>query len=181
MSRRTALWGSIALCVAAVVSAGAQQPAASAELGAVIDASLVRPARGSASPADARATATALLARLRAIDATALSFDENIDRRFLETILVGRLVSTPVGQPMGEAAYTRMLREQDLLPYDAAALWAFAHEQFDATVRQLEALGRQIDPTKTWLEIANEVKSDHPDASRMIEAHQEVVDKRARI
>jgi uncharacterized protein (DUF885 family) len=178
MSRRAVWSWSIALCVTAVVAAGAQQqPAASAELGAVIEASLVRPARGSPPTADARSTATALLTRLRGIDAAHLSFDENIDRRFLETILIGRLVSTPAGQPMGEAAYTRMLREQDLLPYDAAALWAFAHEQFDATVRQLEALAHQIDPTKTWLQIANEVKNDHPDASRMIEAHQQIVDK----
>jgi uncharacterized protein (DUF885 family) len=183
MMSRQPVWSlSIALCVTAVVTAvvtaGArQQPTASAELGAVIEASLVRPARGSASTAEARVTTTALLARLRGIDATHLSFDENIDRRFLDTILIGRLVSTPAGQPMGETAYTRMLREQDLLPYDAAALWAFAHEQFDATVRQLEALARQIDPAKTWLQIANEVKNDHPDASRMIEAHQQVVDK----
>lgn len=178
MSTRAAWRGLISLCVSAVVTASApQQPAASAELSAVIDASLVRPARGSAPAADGRSTATALLSRLRAIDTTQLSFDDNIDRRFLETILIGRLVSTPAGQPLGEAAYTRMLREQDLLPYDAAGLWAFAHEQFDATVQQLEALAHQIDPTKTWLQIANEVKADHPDAARMIEAHQEIVDK----
>ena len=41
---------------------------------------------------------------------------------------------------MGEAAYTRMLREQHLLPYDAAGLWTYARSEFDATVRQLEAL-----------------------------------------
>jgi uncharacterized protein (DUF885 family) len=178
VSRRAVWLWSIALCITAAVTAGAeQQPVASAELGAVIEASLVRPARGSTPTADARSTATALLTRLRGIDATHLSFDENIDRRFLETILIGRLVATPAGQPMGEAAYSRMLREQDLLPYDAAALWAFAHEQFDATVRQLAALAHQIDPTKTWLQIANEVKNDHPDASGMIEAHQQIVDK----
>jgi uncharacterized protein (DUF885 family) len=178
MARRTVWPGSIVLCVAAALTVGAaQQPAASAELAAVIEASLMRPARGSAPAADPRATATALLARLRAIDPTALSFDDNIDRRFLETILIGRLVSTPAGQPMGEAAYTRMLREQDLLPYDAATLWTFAHAQFDATVGQLQALAHQIDPTKTWLAIANEVKNDHPDAAHMIEAHQEVVDR----
>jgi uncharacterized protein (DUF885 family) len=178
MSRQPVRSLSIALCVTAVVTAGPrQQPTASAELSTVIEASLVRPARGSASTAEARVTTTALLARLRGIDATHLSFDENIDRRFLDTILIGRLVSTPAGQPMGETAYTRMLREQDLLPYDAAALWAFAHEQFDATVRQLETLAHQIDAAKTWLQIANEVKNDHPDASRMIEAHQQIVDK----
>jgi uncharacterized protein (DUF885 family) len=70
-----------------------------------------------------------------------------------------------------------MLREQDLLPYDAASLWEFAHTEFDTTVHQLESLARQIDPAKTWQQIANEVKADHPDALHMIEAHQQVVDK----
>ena len=177
-SAPTACAVAIMLAAAAAIGVAARQPsAASVELNAVIDAGLVRPARGSAPAGNARETAAALLLRLRALDASALSFDENIDRRFLETILIGRLVSAPAGQPMGEAAYTRMLREQDLLPYDAASLWAFAHTEFDATVRQLESLARQIDPAKTWQQIANEVKADHPDASRMIEAHQEVVDK----
>jgi len=165
--------------VAAVVTLGArQQSAASAELDAVISAALARPARGAAPAAGvARATPAALLARLRAVDASTLTADEAIDRRFLETILVGRSLAAPAGQPMGEAAYTRMLKEQDLLPYDAASLWAFAHSEFDATVRQLDALARQIDPKKTWLQIANEVKADHPDPLKMIEAHQQVVDR----
>lgn len=165
--------------VAAAVTLGAhQQSAASAELDAVISAALARPARGAAPAAgDARATPTALLARLRAVNASTLTFDEAIDRRFLETILVGRSLAAPAGQPMGEAAYTRMLKEQDLLPYDAASLWAFAHAEFDATVRQLDALAAQIDPKKTWLQIANDVKADHPDPLKMIEAHQQIVDK----
>jgi uncharacterized protein (DUF885 family) len=168
----------IALLAGLAVTPAARQPsAASIELSAVIDAGLVRPARGTTPAPSARETATALLTRLRAIVSSALSFDENIDRRFLETILIGRIVSAPSGQPMGEAAYTRMLREQDLLPYDAQSLWTFAHSEFDATVRQLEALARSIDPGKTWQQIANEVKADHPEAMRMIEAHQEVVDK----
>ena len=67
-------------------------------------------------------------------------FDENIDRRFLETILIGRMTvqpRRPVSQ-MGEAAYTRMLREAGSAAHTTPpALWAFAHEQFDATVRKL--------------------------------------------
>ena len=162
------------------LSAQSPQSPASAALDAVINAALTRPARGTtpaAAPSDARTTAADLLTRLRAIDASKLTFDENIDRRFLETILVGRVIAAPAGQPMGEAAYTRMLKEQDLLPYDAASLWAFAHSEFDATVRQLDALAAQIDPKKTWLQIANEVKADHPDPLKMIEAHQQIVDK----
>lgn len=78
---------------------------------------------------------------------------------------------------MGEAAYTRMLHEQYLLPYDAGQLWTYAWGEFDATVTRLDALARQIDPKKTWLQIANEEKADHPDPAQMIEAHQDVVNR----
>lgn len=147
-------------------------PAAQAELAAVIDLVVTRPAAGAPRPDPA-----SLLARLRAIDPAALSFDEQIDRRFAETILIGRLVTRPDGKPMGEAAYTRMLREQYLLPYDAAGLWQYAQAQFDSTIRELEAKAKTIDATKTWRQIVDEVKQEHPDPLKMIEAHQEVVDK----
>lgn len=166
------------VAVGALASLTAQQPTpASAALTSIIDAIVTRAARGTTGAAAPRLDAAALLTRLRAIDAQALSFDEQIDRRFAETILIGRIVSAPAGQPMGEPAYTRMLREQHLLPYDAAGLWTYARGQFDATVRELESLARTIDPSKTWRQIADEVKQDHPEPLRMIEAHQEIVDK----
>ena len=173
--------GRVALAAAVMslaVSPLAQQPSpASTELAAIIDTIVTRPARNAAGGDAARPDPAALLTRLRAIDVSTLSFDEQIDRRFAETILVGRTVVAPAGKAMGEAVYTRMLREQDLLPYDAAGLWTYAHDQFDATVRELETLARRIDPNKTWMQIANEVKQDHPDPLKMIEAHQEIVDK----
>jgi uncharacterized protein (DUF885 family) len=155
-----------------------QAPAGNPELEGVIEALLARGARaGGAALATPAPQPAELLTRLRAIDPKALSFDEQIDRRFAETILIGRVVAAPAGKPMGEAAYSRMLREQHLLPYDAAGLWTYAQSQFDATVRELEALARKIDPKKTWRQIADEVKQDHPEPLRMIEAHQEIVDK----
>jgi uncharacterized protein (DUF885 family) len=169
-----------ALVATTVVVAGPmarQASPASTELAAVIDAIVTRPARGATGAAAARPDPSALLARLRAIDASTLSFDEQIDRRFAETILIGRTVTTPAGKAMGEAAYTTMLREQDLLPYDAAGLWDYAHQQFDGTVRELEGLARRIDSGKTWMQIADAVKQEHPDALKMIEAHQDIVDK----
>src|SRR6187549_600562 len=120
----------LVVAFAAVVSLSlpshAQAPA-SAALDAVIEALTARGARGTARPDPA-----ALLAQLRAIDTKALSFDEQIDARFAETILIGRQVVTrppaagAAAPIMGEAAYTRTLREQYLLPYDAASLNAFA-------------------------------------------------------
>jgi len=163
-----------------VVSASTQDAARTSSkqaLDAVIDAIVTRPARGAAGTPAARPDPAALLQTLRTIDPNSLSFDDQIDRRFAETILVGRTVSAPAGRMMGEAAYTRMLKEQDLLPYDAAGLWDYAWKEFNATIGELETLARRIDPKKTWLEIANEVKQDHPDALKMIAAHQEIVDK----
>ncbi len=168
---------SLLAAIAGVGLVARQQPAGNPALEAIIDTILTRGARGGAGASTPSPEPADLLARLRAIDPKTLSFDDQIDRRFAETILIGRIVAAPAGKPMGEAAYTRMLREQHLLSYDAAGLWTYAQSQFDATVRELEALARRIDPKKTWRQIADEVKQDHPEPLRMIEAHQEIVDK----
>ena len=162
--------------------AAASQPSPSSELEAIIDALLAGGGRGNAPNSGTTPPAVDdLLARLRALDAARLSPDENIDRRFAETILVGRKLSRArtngVPAPMGAADYTTLLRQQYLLPYDAESLWTYAWQQFDATVADLEALAKKIDAKKTWLQIADEVKRDHPEPERMIPAHQEVVDK----
>ena len=78
---------------------------------------------------------------------------------------------------MGKAAYDRMLKEQYLLDHDSESLYAYGREQFDATVRELEAVAARIDPGKTWRELAAEIKNLGPEPGRMIEAHQEWVDK----
>lgn len=193
MTGRFTLVGLLVLALLAATASGQQRSAGAAELEAAIDVLLARSGRGAgggtapgtgASTPEARAAeAKAWIARLRAIDSRQLTPDEDIDRRFAETLFVGRAVqATPrtEGAGMGAAAYTTMLREQYLLPYDAQSLWDYAWKEFDGTVATLEALARRIDPSKTWLEIAGEVKKDHPPADRMIEAHQEVVDRAKR-
>jgi uncharacterized protein (DUF885 family) len=170
------VWGLLA-CLLVPAGPEAQSPS-SVALGTIIDGLTQRGARGGARPDPA-----GLLTQLRAIDVKSLSFDERIDARFAETILIGRQVTTRpassggAAAPMGEAAYTRMLREQHLLPYDAEGLWTYAWQEFNRTVRELESLAKRIDPKKTWLDIANEVKQRHPAGSEMMEAHQEVVDR----
>lgn len=162
----------LALCVSGLV-VSAQPTPSSVRLSGVIDA-LVAGRRGGAAPSDA----AALLATLNDLKPAELSPSENIDRRFAATILVGREISAEHRSgPMGKAAYTRMLHDQYLLPYDADTLWTYAWSEFNRTIGQLEALAKTIDSGKSWLEIANEVKRDHPDPMKMIEAHQQVVDR----
>jgi uncharacterized protein (DUF885 family) len=92
--------------------------------------------------------------------------------------LKNRLPLKPTGDyAMGKSAYDRMLKEQYLLDYDSDSLYAYGRQQFDATVRELEAVAARIDPSKTWKELAVEIKNQGPEPDRMIEAHQEWVDK----
>lgn len=164
-----------ALLLTLTVIPATQPQSAQDRLDLVIQQLLARGRGAASAPAPDPA---ALLKELRELDPKQLSPASDIDRRFAETILVGRQISAERRDgPMGEAAYTRMLREQYLLPYDAPGLWTYAWKEFDATVAQLEALAKKIDARKTWLQIANEVKADHPEASKMIEAHQQVVDR----
>lgn len=161
-----------ALCISGLVIA-AQPTTSSARLSQVVDTLVAGQRRAAPRPDPA-----ALLATLKDLKTTELSPGEDIDRRFAETILVGREISSAHRSgPMGKEAYTRMLREQYLLPYDADSLWTYAWSEFNRTIGQLDALAKTIDPHKSWLEIANEVKRDHPDPMKMIEAHQQVVDR----
>lgn len=64
-----------------------------------------------------------------------------------------------------------------LISYDAESLYTFARKEFDATVRELEELAKSIDASKTWQELAVEIKNDYPEPERIIEAHQDWVNK----
>lgn len=93
---------------------------------------------------------------------------------FLKTALPER----PQGQwAIGKEVYGALLKDQYLLPYDADELFDFGLKEFERTISELEEVAKNIDPTKTWQELAVEIKNDFPDPDRMIEAHQEWVDK----
>ena len=150
-----------------------QKTSPQSKLDSIVDRLTARP-----GPGEARPDPAALLSQLREIDPTTLNAATALDWRFAQSILVGRQIAADHRDgPMGEAAYTRMLREQYLLPYDAAQLWTYAWSEFDRTVADLTQLAHTIDARKSWLEIANAEKQHHPDPSRMIEAHQEIVDR----
>ena len=89
-----------------------------------------------------------------------------------------RLPARPRGDyAMGKGAYDRMLKEQYLLDHDSDSLYDYGRQQFDATVSELEQVAARIDPGKTWKELAAEIKNVGPEPGRMIEAHQDWVDK----
>lgn len=77
---------------------------------------------------------------------------------------------------MGKETYNRMLEQQFLLNYDDETLWAFGKSQFEKTVAELEALAQEIDSSKTWQQLATEIKNEYPEPHKMIAAHQLWVD-----
>lgn len=79
--------------------------------------------------------------------------------------------------PVGVEAYNAMLKRQYLLDHDAETLYRFGWDEFNRTVQQLETVAASIDPTKSWRQLADEIKRDYPAPERMIEAHQEWVDR----
>ena len=78
---------------------------------------------------------------------------------------------------IGKQTYDAALKDQYLLEYDSESLFKFAQQEFERTVRELEQVAKRIDPKKTWQQLAVEIKNDYPPADKMIEAHQEWVDK----
>ena len=92
--------------------------------------------------------------------------------------LKDELPKRPAGNfSLGADTYNAMLTGQYLLPYDANSLYAFGWQQFNATVSELEALAKKMNPKKTWQQQAIEIKNEYPDPHTMIEVHQEWVNK----
>jgi uncharacterized protein (DUF885 family) len=81
--------------------------------------------------------------------------------------------------PIGLETYEQMLKTQYLLSMDADSLYKYGLAEFDKTIAELEVVARSIDPKKTWQQLATEIKNEYPDPAKMIEAHQEWVDKSA--
>lgn len=102
-------------------------------------------------------------------------------RQMLDTyihFLKFELPKKPVGKfAIGYNRYNEMLREQYMLTYSADSLYRFGWAQFRATVTDLENMARKINPNKTWQQLAVEIKGEYPEPHRMIEVHQEAVDK----
>jgi uncharacterized protein (DUF885 family) len=78
---------------------------------------------------------------------------------------------------IGADVYNEMIRRQYLIPFSADSLYAFGWDQFNKTVSELEEVAKKIDAKKTWQQLAIEIKNEYPEPSKMIEAHQQWVDK----
>lgn len=81
------------------------------------------------------------------------------------------------GFAIGHEVYDEMIRRQYLIPFSADSLYAFGWDQFNKTLKELEEVAGKIDPKKTWQQLIVEIKNEYPEPAKMIEAHQQWVDK----
>ncbi len=102
----------------------------------------------------------------RALDRAVEAFEGY--RRFLDREL------TPHGAPpfaIGRELFDFKLRHEHLLPHDADTLRAFGENALRTTVNALEATARSIDAGKPWTELVEILRTDHPDATSLLDEY----------
>ncbi|HEY3225609.1 MAG TPA: DUF885 domain-containing protein, partial [Planctomycetota bacterium] len=77
----------------------------------------------------------------------------------------------------GKAVYDFYLKRYHLLDLDSDALIALGRREWDRTMAMLEETARAIDPARTWPEILEAMKKDHPAASELVETYRRETDK----
>jgi uncharacterized protein (DUF885 family) len=76
---------------------------------------------------------------------------------------------------IGRREFEYRLRVGYLLDLGAAELLAFGRAQFAATLAELEAAARAVDPTRSWQQIQAEMMEDHPTEAGLMQAYRDEV------
>lgn len=63
---------------------------------------------------------------------------------------------------IGEARYTRLLREKELLPYDTRTLRERGRRGYDRLAEELRRCARAIAGTDDWARVLEDLNADHP-------------------
>jgi uncharacterized protein (DUF885 family) len=87
--------------------------------------------------------------------------------RFLD-----KLRDAPGGEyAIGEEAFHFRLRYEHALRDSADELWRYGHRLAEEVEREVEALGRQIDPSVDWPDLVHRLREDHPHAGDLVAAY----------
>ena len=81
---------------------------------------------------------------------------------------------------IGEELYTALLREKELLPFDARALRERGREQFDLLASEANKIAQQIDGGGTWTEVCARLNRVHAPTPEAMRAEYEEWTERAR-
>ncbi|GAF74381.1 unnamed protein product, partial [marine sediment metagenome] len=76
---------------------------------------------------------------------------------------------------VGKELFDEILREDHMVDYDADELIETGWEQFELTKKQMEAIAKEIDPSKSVEEILEEAKAEHPTAEGLLQAYEDAM------
>jgi uncharacterized protein (DUF885 family) len=72
---------------------------------------------------------------------------------------------------IGEEAFQFRLQFEHALPDSADALWRYGHRLAEEVEREVEALGKQLDPKARWPDLVHRLRADHPDGKGLVAAY----------
>ena len=72
----------------------------------------------------------------------------------------------------GAGYYDWVLREVNFLPYTAESMIAEGYRIHEATKRALDSLARDIDSTKSWRELVDDMQTRHPEPGKILTAYE---------
>ena len=107
-----------------------------------------------------------------ALDRAVAAFDEY--RTFLGGAYAGR---DGKSFAIGRELFDFKLRNEHLLPYDSESLLAFGEKALRETIERLERTAALIDPSKSWTQLVESLRADHPDEKHLLEAYRAGVDE----
>lgn len=79
--------------------------------------------------------------------------------------------------PAGRELFETMLREDHMVDWDVDWLLAKGHELYDSTLAEMEALAKEIDPSKSAKELVEAIKDDHPTADALLDAYRDATQR----
>lgn len=77
--------------------------------------------------------------------------------------------------PVGRELFETMLHENHMVDWDTDWLLAKGYELYDVTHAEMEALARQIDPSKGARELVEEIKKHHPTAAGLLDTYRDAM------
>ena len=78
---------------------------------------------------------------------------------------------------IGRELFDFKLRNEHLLPYDSQSLLAFGERAVRETIDGLERTAASIDPSKTWVQLVDSLRSDHPAGDALLDEYRRGVAK----
>lgn len=78
---------------------------------------------------------------------------------------------------VGRDLFDYKLKREHMLPYDAASLAAFGEQAVRSTQAALDAVAREIDDSKSWPELIEHYREDHPEPAELLGEYRRGMDE----